>query len=132
MDTFTGGELHFRHIRGTDWEGKTEPFSYLPRGTYCTIHNKSHNLQLILGLNYPYTFPCRRYMPEMGIGLIHMGRHLHEVLPVTSGDRHQLILWARSASMRAKQCPCCWQNFRQGKRKHLHTHTICVVYPRWL
>lgn len=47
VDTFTGGELHFRHIRGTDWEGKTEPFSY---------------------------------MPQVGIGLIHMGRHLHEVV----------------------------------------------------
>ena len=93
VDGFEGGELHFRHVRGTDWEGRTEPFSYTP---------------------------------EPGIGLIHMGRHLHEVLPVTAGERHQLIVWARSSAMRAQQCPCCWQNFRQGQALR-----ECVCGPAW-
>ena len=34
---------------------------YLLRGICIQVHNKSHNLPLILGLNYPYIFPCRRY-----------------------------------------------------------------------
>jgi predicted 2-oxoglutarate/Fe(II)-dependent dioxygenase YbiX len=44
-----------------------------------------------------------RYTPTLGRALIHLGRHLHEVLPVTSGDRHQLIMWARASEMRAGQ-----------------------------
>ena len=29
-DGFTGGALRFHHVRGTAWEGKTEPFSFVP------------------------------------------------------------------------------------------------------
>jgi hypothetical protein len=47
------------------------------------------------------------YRPRLGVGLIHVGRHLHEVLPVTAGERHQYIMWARSAGLRAAQCPWC-------------------------
>ena len=61
-----------------------------------------------------------------GKALLHMGRHLHEVLPVTGGERHQLILWARSSTLRKAQCPCCYQNFRQGGELR-----ECVCGPAW-
>ena len=35
---------------------------YLLRGICSTIHNRSHNLPLILGLNCVYIFPVRRYL----------------------------------------------------------------------
>ena len=38
---------------------------YLLRG--ICMHNKSHNLPLILGLNHAYIFPARRYMIIEGV-----------------------------------------------------------------
>ena len=35
LGLFQGGELHFHHVRGTTWEGKTEPFSFKPRERAC-------------------------------------------------------------------------------------------------
>ena len=90
---FTGGELRFRHLRGSLQEGATQGFSVLP---------------------------------APGVAVVHMGRHLHEVLPVTAGERHQYIMWSRSNALRAMQCPCCWQNFRQGAQLR-----ECVCGSAW-
>lgn len=170
VDTFTGGELHFRHVRGAHRFsfGCAEPICQL----YCLSASLTGIRPLTSGTDWEGQTEPFSYMPEIGRGLIHMGRHLHEVLPVTSGDRHQYILWARSTvrisvrvcnshgvsyflecwivqavwmtfvealielslvpfclcmqSMRAKQCPCCWQNFRQGKELR-----ECVCGPAW-
>eukprot|EP00563_Minutocellus_polymorphus_P016659 CAMPEP_0181051584 /NCGR_PEP_ID=MMETSP1070-20121207/17133_1 /TAXON_ID=265543 /ORGANISM="Minutocellus polymorphus, Strain NH13" /LENGTH=384 /DNA_ID=CAMNT_0023130617 /DNA_START=141 /DNA_END=1291 /DNA_ORIENTATION=+ len=55
------------------------------------------------------------FQPQLGTALLHAGRHLHEVTPVTSGNRYAFIIWARSwKSLRANTCPCCWLNRRQG------------------
>ena len=64
------------------------------------------------------------FRPQLGTALLHAGRHLHEVTPVTSGDRYAFIIWARSwKSLRNNTCPCCWLNRRQGP--------TCVCGPRW-
>jgi hypothetical protein len=64
------------------------------------------------------------YQPQVGRALIHAGRHLHEVTPITSGDRFAYIMWARSwGGTRARTCPCCWLN-----RK---TDNSCICGPRW-
>ena len=31
------------------------------------MHNKSHNLPLMLGLNYAHIFPCRRYKVDLAL-----------------------------------------------------------------
>ena len=65
--------------------------------------------------------------PEIGRGILHIGRHIHEVLPVTGGQRHSLILWARSlGGVRSEVCPCCWMNRRE--RGH---GASCVCGPAW-
>lgn len=64
------------------------------------------------------------FKPQLGTALLHAGRHLHEVTPVTSGDRYAFIIWARSwNSLRANTCPCCWLNRRQD--------LTCICGPRW-
>ena len=64
------------------------------------------------------------FKPQLGTALLHAGRHLHEVTPVTSGNRYAFIIWARSwKSLRANTCPCCWLNRRQG--------STCICGPRW-
>jgi len=64
------------------------------------------------------------FKPQLGTALLHAGRHLHEVTPVTSGDRYAFIIWARSwKSLRNTTCPCCWLNRKQG--------STCVCGPRW-
>ena len=64
------------------------------------------------------------YQPVVGRALIHAGRHLHEVTPITSGDRFAYIMWARSWSgTRARTCPCCWLN--------RNTDNSCICGPRW-
>ena len=50
----------------------------------------------------------------LGNAIIHSGRQLHRVNPVTSGERYQLIFWLRSSKgLRRKVCPCCWMNNRE-------------------
>jgi hypothetical protein len=64
------------------------------------------------------------YQPQVGRALIHAGRHLHEVTPITSGDRFAYIMWARSwGGTRARTCPCCWLNRR--------TDNSCSCGTRW-
>lgn len=61
--------------------------------------------------------------PRIGYGLLHVGRLLHQVTPITSGDRFAYIVWTRSwKDTRAKQCPCCWLN---------HRTDACVCGPQW-
>ena len=66
------------------------------------------------------------FQPQLGTALLHAGRHLHEVTPVTSGNRYAFIIWARSwKSLRANTCPCCWLNRRQGST------CACICGSRW-
>lgn len=41
------------------------------------------------------------------MGLLHRGQHMHGALPVTSGERYNLILWMRASCVRNKNCPMC-------------------------
>lgn len=45
--------------------------------------------------------------PVPGTAILHRGQHLHEVTPVTAGERYALIVWFRSGSYRQQLCPCC-------------------------
>jgi len=66
------------------------------------------------------------FKPVTGHAVIHAGRKLHEVLPVTSGERFALIMWSRSLSnVRAGACPCCWMNNRNS------IECKCIVSPAW-
>lgn len=58
------------------------------------------------------------FRPEMGVALIHSGRHLHEVKHVTKGNRFAYIIWARSwLGVRKQSCPCCWINRRKSDER---------------
>lgn len=64
------------------------------------------------------------FEPQRGLGLIHAGRHFHDVTQVTAGDRFAFIIWARSwKGIRSNTCPCCWLNRRQ--------QTDCICGSRW-
>lgn len=55
-----------------------------------------------------YQWPAFGYEQwPMANGIIHKGSHIHEALPITSGERCNLIIWCRSSKMRQKQCPMC-------------------------
>ncbi|NXD07336.1 OGFD2 protein, partial [Nothocercus nigrocapillus] len=40
-------------------------------------------------------------------GLLHRGGHIHGALPITSGERWNLIIWMRSSAIRNQLCPMC-------------------------
>ena len=64
------------------------------------------------------------FEPEIGVAVVHAGRHFHDVTQVESGDRYNYIMWARSWSgIRSERCPCCWLNRRDDN--------TCVCGPRW-
>jgi len=64
------------------------------------------------------------FEPQIGLALLHAGRHFHDVTQVTSGDRFAYIMWARSWNgIRRQKCPCCWLNRRQD--------STCVCGSRW-
>ncbi|XP_075033795.1 2-oxoglutarate and iron-dependent oxygenase domain-containing protein 2 isoform X1 [Mixophyes fleayi] len=43
----------------------------------------------------------------IGQGILHRGQHVHGALPITSGERWNLIIWMRSSAVRNKLCPMC-------------------------
>ncbi|CAI9535163.1 unnamed protein product [Staurois parvus] len=43
----------------------------------------------------------------LGQGILHRGQQIHGALPITSGERWNLILWMRASSVRNKLCPMC-------------------------
>lgn len=47
---------------------------------------------------------CRH---RLGFGLFHRGQQMHGALPLSSGVRHNLIIWMRSSSTRNQRCPMC-------------------------
>ncbi|MEE6504087.1 hypothetical protein FKM82_005061 [Ascaphus truei] len=42
-----------------------------------------------------------------GQGILHRGQQVHGALPITSGERWNLIIWMRASSLRNKLCPMC-------------------------
>ncbi|GFS98513.1 2-oxoglutarate and iron-dependent oxygenase domain-containing protein 2 [Nephila pilipes] len=44
---------------------------------------------------------------KVGYGIFHRGQQLHGALPITKGERQNLIIWLRSSSVRNKLCPMC-------------------------
>lgn len=47
------------------------------------------------------------YEHVVGRGILHRARHHHGAMPITSGERYNLIMWMRSSSVRNKLCPMC-------------------------
>lgn len=50
-----------------------------------------------------------KYVLQVGHGILHCARQLHSALPITSGQRYNLIIWMRSSSVRNHMCPMCGQ-----------------------
>ncbi|CAG5115391.1 unnamed protein product [Candidula unifasciata] len=46
---------------------------------------------------------------EVGHGILHCARQLHSALPITSGQRYNMVIWMRSSSVRNHMCPMCGQ-----------------------
>lgn len=42
-----------------------------------------------------------------GWGILHRGRQLHGVLPISSGSRENFIFWMRNSKIRNEKCPMC-------------------------
>ncbi|CAG2173196.1 unnamed protein product, partial [Oppiella nova] len=42
-----------------------------------------------------------------GVGLIHLGQQMHGTLPVSDGERQNLVVWMRSSAVRNRLCPMC-------------------------
>ncbi|ETO31953.1 hypothetical protein RFI_05163 [Reticulomyxa filosa] len=61
---------------------------------------------------------------QQGYAIIHPGRLLHQVTPVTKGERIMLIVWCRdTVNLRNQVCPCCWINRRSD--------TNCIAGDQW-
>lgn len=50
---------------------------------------------------------CREVTHRLGEGLLHRGQHMHGALPISSGQRWNLIVWMRSSRQRNLLCPMC-------------------------
>jgi len=47
------------------------------------------------------------YRHKLTHGLIHRGQHMHGAMPITDGERYNLIMWLRSSKIRNRLCPMC-------------------------
>lgn len=54
-----------------------------------------------------------RHIPT--VGCLHRGQHLHGAMPITEGNRYNLILWMRSSEIRNQKCPMCGEKPRLEK-----------------
>ncbi|XP_037114732.1 2-oxoglutarate and iron-dependent oxygenase domain-containing protein 2 isoform X2 [Syngnathus acus] len=50
---------------------------------------------------------CSEIEHRAGEGILHRGQHMHGALPISSGQRWNLIIWMRSSQERNKLCPMC-------------------------
>lgn len=50
-----------------------------------------------------------RYVHKPTVGLLHRGQHMHGAMPISDGERYNLIIWMRSSKVRNKLCPMCDQ-----------------------
>jgi len=90
------------------------------QGGALTFHGK-RTPQTVLAYDLPKPHE-HDYTHTLGRAIIHLGNHMHEVKPVTSGERHVLIFWFRSwRNYRANHCPCCLKFRRKA----------CICSPEW-
>lgn len=47
------------------------------------------------------------YKHKLTHGLIHRGQHMHGAMPITDGERYNLIMWLRGSKIRNSLCPMC-------------------------
>ncbi|KAA8592091.1 hypothetical protein FQN60_017546 [Etheostoma spectabile] len=50
---------------------------------------------------------CSEVEHRVTEGLLHRGQHMHGALPISSGQRWNLIIWMRASRERNKLCPMC-------------------------
>ncbi|XP_026176466.1 2-oxoglutarate and iron-dependent oxygenase domain-containing protein 2 [Mastacembelus armatus] len=50
---------------------------------------------------------CSEVEHKVSEGLLHRGQHMHGALPISSGQRWNLIIWMRASQERNKLCPMC-------------------------
>lgn len=77
-DQFSDGELYIGHMFS---DSQPVPKSSLPE--YCSCQHK------------------------LCYGLFHRGQQMHGALPLSSGARHNLVIWMRSSVARNRLCPMC-------------------------
>ncbi|KAM9858856.1 2-oxoglutarate and iron-dependent oxygenase domain-containing protein 2 [Aulostomus maculatus] len=69
---------------------------------------------------------CSEVEHQVTEGLLHRGQHMHGALPISSGQRWNLIIWMRASQERNKLCPMCdrrpvlveGEGFADGFTKH--------------
>ena len=44
---------------------------------------------------------------RVGYGILHRGQHMHGAMPISYGERKNLIIWMRSSAVRNELCPMC-------------------------
>ncbi|XP_076346174.1 2-oxoglutarate and iron-dependent oxygenase domain-containing protein 2-like isoform X2 [Tachypleus tridentatus] len=78
---------------------------------------------------------CSVVEQQPKFGILHRGQQLHGALPVTSGERHNLVIWMRSSSVRNSLCPMCDQipvlvsseDYGDGFTQEKQTVDVCGV-----
>jgi len=92
-------------------------------GTWQGGHVAYYGLATSKEESPPFEVPLRK-----GYGVFHAGLELHKALPITSGTRHNLILWCRSSGIRNDMCPMCFQQ-PQVIATNRHHHEGFTVPP---
>lgn len=100
---FTEGGLYFGDMK------QVHVFSSSPK-SFPSGGMVSVTLQLFTlnSLQVPVSeAECTEVTQRLGEGLLHRGQHMHGALPISSGQRWNLIVWMRSSRQRNRLCPMC-------------------------
>ncbi|XP_054154020.1 2-oxoglutarate and iron-dependent oxygenase domain-containing protein 2-like [Oppia nitens] len=75
---FTGSEVYF--------------------GSFRTEHQQRHT---------DHTSITAPVVHSPGVGLFHLGQQMHGSMPITDGQRQNLVIWMRASTVRNQLCPMC-------------------------
>ncbi|XP_071372005.1 2-oxoglutarate and iron-dependent oxygenase domain-containing protein 2 isoform X2 [Centroberyx affinis] len=78
---------------------------------------------------------CSEVEHRVTEGLLHRGQQMHGALPISSGQRWNLIVWMRASQERNRLCPMCnrgpalaeGEGFADGFTSHSGTDASCVL-----
>lgn len=131
---FTEGNLYFGDMRQVIICCNT----VITATTVTAVNSIGGELKYFLILHYvikmsfvPLQVPlseteCSEVEHRVTEGLLHRGQHMHGALPISSGQRWNLIIWMRASQERNSLCPMCnrrptlveGEGFADGFTKH--------------
>ncbi|CAL4131575.1 unnamed protein product, partial [Meganyctiphanes norvegica] len=84
------------------------PYQQIEVTLNVSLNEDFEDGELVFGsMRYESTTEKQGIAHKVGYGVLHCGQQMHEAMPITEGERYNLIIWMRASSVRNLLCPMC-------------------------